>query len=96
MNHLKSLLKQKIAAYEKLVKFTWLKFETTNSEVWLNKHRKVCDSLYNAKIALEAIEANEANFCKADNGYLKFLGIHAYDVVSLSGKVIFTIDIENV
>lgn len=96
MNHLKSLLKQKIAMYEKLVKFTWLKFETTNSEVWLSKHRKVCNSLYNAKIALEAIEANEANFCKADNGYLKFLGVNAYDVVSLNGKVIFTIDIENV
>ena len=67
MNHLKSLLKQKIAAYEKLVKFTWLKFETTNSQHWLSKHCKVCDALYNA-----------------------------YDVVSLSGKVIFTIDIENV
>ena len=87
MNHLKSLLKQKIAMYEKLVKFTWLKFETTNSEVWLSKHRKVCDALYNAKLALEAIEANEATFCKTGNGY---------NVVSLSGKVIFTLDIVNV
>ena len=93
MNHLKSLLKQKIAMYEKLVKFTWLKFETTNSEVWLSKHRKVCDALYNAKLALEAIEANEATFCKAGNGYLKLLGVNAYNVVSLSGKVIFTLDI---
>ena len=95
MNTLTSLLKQKITMYEKLVKFTWLKFETTNSETWLSKHRNVCDSLYNAKIALEAIEANKATFRKADNGYLSLLGFYAYDVVSLSGKVIFTIDIEN-
>ena len=95
MNTLTSLLKQKIAMYEKLVKFTWLKFETTNSEVWLSKHCNVCDSLYNAKIALEAIEANEATFRKSDNCYLSLLGFYAYDVVSLSGKVIFTIDIEN-
>ena len=65
MNTLASLLKQKITMYEKLVKFTSLKFETTNSETWLSKHHNVCDSLYNAKIALEAIEANEATFCKA-------------------------------
>ena len=95
MNHLKSLLKQKIAMYEKLVKFTWLKFETTNSQLWLSKHHKVCDALYNAKLALEAIEANEAVFCKVDNGYLNLLGFYTYDVISLSGKVIFTIDIEN-
>lgn len=92
MNHLKSLLKQKIATYEKLVKFTWLKFEATNNEVWLNKHRKVCDCLYSAKLALEAIEVNEATFCKADNGYLKFLGIHAYNVVSLNGEVIYSLE----
>lgn len=82
--------------YEKLVKFTWLKFEVTNSQLWLSKHRKICDALYNAKLALEAIEANEATFCKADNGYLSLLGFYVYDVVSLSGKVIFTIDFENV
>ena len=95
MNHLKSLLKQKIAAYEKLVKFTWLKFETTNSHCWLSKHRKVCDALYNAKLALEAIESSEATFCKADNGYLSFIGVKAYDVIALSGEVIYSLTIEN-
>lgn len=92
MNHLKSLLKQKIATYEKLVKFTWLKFEATNNEVWLNKHRKVCDALYNAKLALEAIEDEQASFVEANNSYLSFIGIHAYNVVSLNGKVIYSLE----
>ena len=95
MNHLKSLLKQKIAMYEKLVKFTWLKFETTNSHCWLSKHRKVCDALYNAKLALEAIEAKQANFTEASGSYLSFIGVKAYDVIALSGEVIYSLTIEN-
>ena len=95
MNNLKSLLKQKITMYEKLVKFTWLKFETTNSQLWLSKHRKVCDALYSAKLALEAIEAKQANFIEANNSYLSFIGIKAYDVVSLNGEVIYSLTLEN-
>ena len=92
MNHLKSLLKQKIAMYEKLVKFTWLKFEATNSQQWLSKHRNVCDCLYSAKLALEAIEDEQASFTEANNSYLSFIGIKAYNVVSLNGEVIYSLE----
>ena len=95
MNHLKSLLKQKIAMYEKLVKFTWLKFEATNNQLWLSKHKNVCDGLYSAKLALEAVEAKQANFTEASNSYLSFIGVKAYNVVSLNGEVIYYLTIEN-
>ncbi len=81
--------------YEKLVKFTWLKFETTNSQLWLSKHRNVCDALYSAKLALEAIEAKQAKFIEANDRYLNCIVIKAYDVVSVNCEVIYSLTLEN-